>query len=416
MLDLPIEQRYRKENRMFHSSGFAIAAGVVGVAAAGASAAVSMSAADKAAGATAAAGKKLEKTTAKATDVYQDNIGDATDVFLQQQEELKNAVAAIDPNISVPDYNLKDATLEGINAANAMTANTLRQMQNITGRNPTEVIQNAMNTLGQWESNLQKEYVQVQQGVPLIQQQEAVVSEMIRGQLPQVTLDQISRTLAERGGAGFSMQAAGGSPYIQSPQAMLAESVRQSSEARMQQGLALAPGITNQRTALAGATSSLAGASANLSNVMGEWMGVAQGFITSPAIPMELSLQGMQLDLQKTQLQMNQLGMISDINTGVYGAQSQLASNLYNAATGQAMTSFDVAQQNTAAQLAQQQALASGIQSVGSATAGALSGVGSAYNQLATANAGKQVTGFGGQQYKPINGGSAYAPVSGSIY
>jgi hypothetical protein len=192
MLDLPIEQRYRKENRMFHSSGFAIAAGVVGVAAAGASAAVSMSAADKAAGATAAAGKKLEKTTAKATDVYQDNIGDATDVFLQQQEELKNAVAAIDPNISVPDYNLKDATLEGINAANAMTANTLRQMQNITGRNPTEVIQNAMNTLGQWESNLQKEYVQVQQGVPLIQQQEAVVSEMIRGQLPQVTLDQLS--------------------------------------------------------------------------------------------------------------------------------------------------------------------------------------------------------------------------------
>lgn len=385
MLWEPIENRYRKENRMFHSSAFAIAAGVVGVAGAATSAAVSMSAADKAARSTAAAGEKLEKTTKKATDVYQDNITDATEVFIQQQQELKDALSAIDVNARIPDYNIQDATLEGINAANAMTANTISQIQSITGRNPTEVIQNALNTLGQWESSLQQQNVQLQQGIPLIQQQEAVVSEMMRGQLPQVTLDQISRSLAERGGAGFSIQAAGKAPFIQSPQAMLAESIRQSSEARIQQGLSFAPNITAQRTQLAGATSSLAGASANLSNVMGGWMGVANSFITSPTVPMELALTGRAQDISKINTELNQLGMISDINTGTFNAQSGFAQNLYNASTGQAMTAFDVAQQNTAAQLAQQQAVASGIQGITSATSGALSGVGSAYGQLAAA-------------------------------
>ena len=398
----------------------AVAIGTTAVAVGGAvvSAGMQADAAGKAAGATAAAGEKAEKATAKATDVYQDNIGDATDLFIQQQQELKDALTAIDVNARIPDYSLKDATADGIYAAIEMTDYTISQLQNITGQNPTEVINNAMKILGQWESNLQQQYVQVQQGLPLIQQQEAVVSEMMRGQLPQVTLDQISRSLAERGGAGFSMQAAGKSPFIQSPQAMLAGNILQSSEARIQQGLAYAPNITAQRTQLAGTTSSLAGASANLSNVMGGWMGIANSFITNAAVPMELSLAGRSQDISKLNTEFNQLGMIGDINTSTFGAQSQYATNLYNAATGQAMTSYDLSQQNTAARLASEQAVAQGVSDISSTAAQAtMAGVG-AYNQYTTAQAAGgagAVTGYGGQTYVPINNGSAYAPVSGSI-
>jgi hypothetical protein len=392
--------------------GALIAAAGITAAGAVAGGAMAMSSADKAASATAAAGKSLKQTQAKATDIYEDNISDATDVFIQQQQELKNAISELDVNARIPDYNLKDATLEGINAANAMTANTIRQIQNVSGRNPTEVIQNALSTLGQWEANLQQQNVQLQQGIPLIQQQEAVVSEMMRGQLPQVTLDQISRSLAERGGAGFSMQAAGQAPFIQSPQAMLAESIRQSSEARIQQGLSYAPNITAQRTQLAGATSSLAGASANLSNVMGNWMGIANSFITNAAVPMELSLAGRSQDISKLNTEFNQLGMIGDINASTFGAQSQYATNLYNAATGQAMTAYDVAQQNAATNLAAEQQTAQMVSQGAAATGSAITAGVGAYNQYTTAKAGGGSVGPGGFDYTKAYGPATYGSAS----
>ena len=64
--------------------------------------------------------------------------------------------------------------------------------------------------------------------------------------------------------------------------------------------------------------------------------------------------------------------MIGDINAGLYGAQTGMAQNIYGAQTGQAQTGYGVAQQGIEATLASRQAVAQGVQGIGSAAAGAL--------------------------------------------
>jgi hypothetical protein len=385
MLCEPIETRYRKENRMFHSSAFAIAAGVVGVAGAATSAGMGMAAADKAAKGQAAAGRKLEKRTQRATQSYQERMDVATQEFVRNQNELREQVAKVNPNINMPQYNLQDATLEGIEAANRVTANTIQQVQNVSGRDPRQLF----NMLAGWENRLGDQYVQVQQGMPLIDQQQAVVSGMIRGELPEVTQQQISRALAERGGAGFSMQAAGRTPFIQRPQAMLAENIRQSSEERMRAGLALAPGVIEQRRGVAGTAIGLSEASRG---IFGSWMDAAQSFIQPVSQMMALGAQGRAQDIgiQESNIRntMAQLGMLGDIGTGIFGAQRGYAQDIYGAQTGQAQQGYDIQQANLQAGLARDQATAQGVQGISSAAAGALGGIGSAYGQLATAQGG----------------------------
>jgi hypothetical protein len=114
-------------------------------------------------------------------------------------------------------------------------------------------------------------------------------------------------------------------------------------------------------------------------------MGIANSFITNAAVPMELSLTGRSQDISKINTELNQLGMIGDINTSTFGAQSQYATNLYNAATGQAMTAYDVAQQNAAADLARGQAQAQMVTDSSAALGSAITAGYGAYNQYATA-------------------------------
>jgi len=71
----PIETRYKKENRMFHSAAFAIAAGVVGVAAAGAGAAVNISSANRAAGAMAGASKSAQRREQETLNRFREAMG-----------------------------------------------------------------------------------------------------------------------------------------------------------------------------------------------------------------------------------------------------------------------------------------------------------------------------------------------------
>jgi hypothetical protein len=343
MLDIPIEQRYSKENRMFHSSGFAIAAGVVAVGAAAGSAAISMSASDKAAKAQAGAGRKYNKQLAQATGT-----------FNQQQQKLKKQLQKMNVEIDIPQYNLQNATVEGIEAANRVTANTLKQLETVAP--------------GSAQAR---------------QQVGTIINSYLRGEVPQDVQEQITRMTAERAGAGFRLPQGGamGPSGFQASQGQLARNL----------------GLTSLDLQQTGA------------NMASSWQQTANSFIQSPTQMMALGLQGRGQDIDVAQAnirnRMAQLEMIGGINMGQY-----------NAATGQAQTGYGVAQQGIESTLASRQAIAQGVQSIGSATAGALSGMGSAYGQLATANAGKQVTGFGGQQYKPISGGSAYAPVSGSIY
>ena len=364
----------------------AVAIGTTAVAVGGAavSAGMQADAAGKAAGATASAGKKLERQTRAATRSYEEKMDAATQKFVRNQEELRQQVAQINPNINIPEYNLQNATLDGIESANRVTANTIKQVQNVTGRDPREMF----DMLSKWEGRLGDQYVQVQQGMPLIEQQQAVVSGMIRGELPEVTQQQISRALAERGGAGFSMQAAGRTPFIQRPQAMLAENIRQSSEERMRSGLALAPGVIEQRRGIAATTAGLAEGARGIFN---SWMAAAQDFITPVSQMMALGAQGRGQDIgiQESNIRnrMNQLGAMGDIGTSIFGAQQGYAQGMYNAQTGQAMQGYNVGQQGISANLAARQATAQGVSDISSTAAQAtMAGVG-AYNQYATAKA-----------------------------
>jgi len=313
MLWEPIETRYRRENKMFHSSGFAIAAGVVAVGAAATSAAVSMSASDRAAKASAAQGKKYTKSLNKATKQ-----------FNKQQQQLKDQVAAIDPTINIPEYNLQNATLEGIEAANKVTANTLKQIERIAPGS---------------------EQARLQTG--------NIIASYLRGEVPQDVREQTQRMLAETGGAGFNFATAGQGMGIQAPQANLARSL----------------GLTSLQLQQTG--------------MEANWKNTAQAFAMQerPAVMMGIALQGRGQDITVAQAniqnRMRQAEMIGNINA-----------QLYNAATGQAQQVYNVGQQNIENTLAARQAIASGVSDIGQATSGALMGVSGAYGQLAQAGAG----------------------------
>jgi hypothetical protein len=164
---------------MFHSSGFAIAAGVVAVGAAAGSAAISMSAADRA-----------NKAQGKAGGAYAKQLRQATDQYIQQQDEVKKKISKIDPNLKIPEFKLENATLESINAANQITANTLKQIENIVPGS-AQARGQVMQSLGQWENNLNQQYQGLQANQGLIDQQRGVVSSMLRGELTPVQQEQI---------------------------------------------------------------------------------------------------------------------------------------------------------------------------------------------------------------------------------
>jgi len=355
MIHLPIEQRYDKRNQVFHSSAFAIAAGVVSVGAAAGSAAISMSAADKAAKAQGAAGKKYQEQLSKATGLYESRLTEATGGYEQrlkkatkslqrQQNQLRQQVQEINPNLNIPQYDLRNATLEGIEAANRVTANTLQQIESIAPGSAQ-----ARQQVGQ------------------------IINNYLAGQVPQDVQEQTTRMIAERGGAGFNIATAGRGMMVPSaPQANLARSLGLTSLELQQQG----------------------------ANLAGSWQSIAGQFVARPEQFMQLGLQGRAQNIDVAQAnirnRMAQLGMIGDINIGlfgaqrgvaqdIYGAQTGMAQNIYGAQTGQAQQGYGVAQQGIASTLASRQAVAQGVQGIGSAAAGALSGIGSAYGQLATA-------------------------------
>jgi len=334
MLSEPIESRYRKENRMFHSGAFAIAAGVVGLGTAATTGIMGMQAANRAAGATAATGKKMQQQTAKATEGYDKKVRKATRQLEQQQNKLRRQIEAIDPNIYIPRYDLRGATLEGIEAANRVTANTLQQLE------------------------------QVAPGSAMARQQVGgIINSYLRGEVPQDVREQTMRNIAEMGGAGFNIATAGRGMGIQAPQANLARSLGLTSLNLQQTGI----------------------------NAAQSWQQMANQFIQSPTQMMAFGLQGRAQDINVAQAnienQFRKAGALGDINTQMFGAQTGLAQKLYEAQTGQAQTAYDVGQQNIAARLAASQAQSQAIQGIGSAATGAIMGAGSAYNQAAQARA-----------------------------
>jgi hypothetical protein len=355
-----------KHSQMFHSSGFAIAAGVVAVGSAAASGAMAMSAADRARKAQGAAGSKYTK-----------QLKQATSQFTKQQDQVKAAIAAIDPNLNIPEYNLQGATLDSIEAANKITANTLKQIENIVPGS-AEARGQVMRSIGQWENNLNQQYQGLQANQALIDQQRGVVSSMIRGELPQVQQEQINRAIAERAGAGFNPATAGRVGGFQTAQAQLADQLRQSSEARILAGMQLAPGVNEQQRGLATTSLGLSEGFRGLQNTAQSWQQLAGAFTQNVPQMMGIGLQGRGQDIQAKQYSiqnaLQQQNMISNINQGSFAAL-----------TGQAQNIYGVNRENIAASYAAQQAVGQGVSDIGQATSGALMGMSGAYGQLAAA-------------------------------
>ena len=393
---------------MFHSSGFAIAAGVVAVGAAAASGAMSMSAADKAAKAQGKAGSKYSKQLQAATDQY-----------IKQQDEVKKKISAIDPNLKIPEFKLENATLESINAANKITANTLKQIENIAPGSAQARAQ-AMQSIGNWENNLNQQYQGLQANQALINQQRQAVSNLIEGRTTPQQDQQFNRKLAEGLGGSFNMQTAGlGLGGFQTAQATYADQLMQSGERRMLAGLQLAPGVNEQQRGLAASSLGLSEGFRGLQNTAQNWQQLAGAFTQNVPQIMGLGLQGRGQNIQVQQYGIQnafeQQGLLSQINQGNYAAR-----------TGQAQSIYGVNKDTAAADYANRMAGASAVQGIGSAAAGALGGVSSAYGQLASAQGGgygglNNATGYYGSQAgamqatgKPASAIGYYQPTSGA--
>lgn len=318
MIELPIEQRYDKRNQMFHSSAFAIAAGVVGVAAAGAGAAVSISSAQQAARAQAGAGKKFTKAQQQAA---------------QRFSEAMSQVQA-------PQWDLA----RDIKEAGQITDYNTEQLEKIFpgARNQREIAAQA-------------------------------TTSYLRGEIPKDVQDQIMRSVAELGGAGFQPTTVTptGVPTpsgFQAPQGLLARQLGLTSLDLQQRGQQLAQ----------------------------SWQTIAGAFIESP---LQVGQARLGYEKAAADIQMQkaaaELGVQMDVAKGAYG----------------------IAVDTIGSRLAANQAIGTGIQSVGGALAGAIGGVGSAYGQMAAA---QNVT-FGGQKYGAVTGfeGQKFIPQttsSGGLY
>ncbi len=363
---------------MFFSSGFAIAAGVVAVGSAAAAGAMSMSAADRAAKAQGAAGSKYKK-----------QLKAATRQFIDQQNQVKEAIAKIDPNLKIPEYNLQGATTESINAANRITANTLKQIENIVPGS-AQARSQVMQSIGQWENNLNQQYQNLQANQALIDQQRGVVGSMLRGELTPVQQEQINRTIAERAGAGFNPATAGRVGGFQTAQAQLADQLRQSSEARILAGMQLAPGVNEQQRGLATSSIGLSEGFRGLQNTAQSWQQLAGAFTQNVPQIMGLGLQGRGQDIQVKQYgiqnALEQQGLISQINQGNYGALTGQAQNIYN-----------VNKESAAADYTSRMAGSKMVGDTGSALAGALTGM--SYASAAQQGLGGGMGGYANNPY-----------------
>jgi hypothetical protein len=314
-----------KHSRMFHSSGFAIAAGVVAVGAAAGSAAISMSAADRAKKAQGAAAAQFKKQQRKAVKGFE-----------KGQEQVQGMIS----EVQAPEYNL------GAMIGDAgQISNYYRQ---------------------QLETFQPGAAQQRQQATTQIGQAMDVISNYLRGDIPQDVKEQITRNVAESAGAGFNPAVAGQAGGFQAAQGQMARNLGLTSLDIQRQGLAAIPSI--QGTAQ-------------------NWQQLARAFTAEP-----LDVGRLQLGYQTAQAEvgLQKARMTGDMFTNIYNAQSGLASQIYGAN-----------KENIAASYAAQQAVGQGVSDIGKATSGALSGYS---NVLAGFS-------YGGQSGNPYGTGLGATPL-----
>jgi len=314
-----------KHSQMFHSSGFAIAAGVVAVGAAAGSAAISMSAADRAKRAQGAAAKQFQRQQRKATKG-----------FVKGQEQVQGMIE----EVKAPEYNLGAM----IGDAGQISDYYRKQLETF-----------------QPGAAQQRQQAQTQIGQAM-----DVISQYLKGDIPQDVKDQITRNVAESAGAGFNPATAGRAGGFQAAQGQMARNLGLTSLDIQRQGLAAMPAVQN--TAM-------------------NWQNLARAFTAEPLDVgrLQLGFQGAaaEVGLQKAK-------MTGDVFKNIYAAQSGLADQIYGAN-----------KENIAASYAAQQAVGQGVSDIGKATSGALSGYS---NVLAGFS-------YGGQSGNPYGTGLGSTPL-----
>ena len=311
-----------KHSQMFHSSGFAIAAGVVAVGAAATSGAISMSAADRASKAQGAAAGQFKKQQRKAAKG-----------FLKGQEQVQGMIN----EVKAPEYNL------GAMIGDAGQISNYYQQQ-----------------LEKFQPGAAQ---QRGQATAQIGQAMDVISQYLKGEVPQDVKDQIMRNVAESAGAGFNPATAGQAGGFQAAQGQMARNLGLTSLDIQGRGLAAMPSVQN--TAM-------------------NWQQLARAFTAEP-----LDVGRLQLGYQTAQAEvgLQKAKMTGDMYSNIYNAQSGLASQIYGAN-----------KENIAASYAAQQAVGQGVSDIGKATSGALfSGA-----KISAANQGLDIGSnpYGGQSTK----------------
>ena len=330
----PEDRLRNKHPMMFHSTGFAIAAGVVAVAAAGTSAAISMSAADRAKKAQGVAAGQYKKQQRKAVKGYE-----------KGQQQVQGMIA----DVQAPEYNL------GAMIGDAgQISNYYRQQLETFQPGAAQQRQQAQTQIGQAMD---------------------VISNYLRGDIPQDVKDQTMRSIAEFGGAGFNAATAGRTGGFQASEALVPRQALLTSLDIQGRGLAAIPSV--QGTAQ-------------------NWQQLARAFTAEP-----LDVGRLQLGYQTAQAEvgLQKAKMTGDMFSNMFNAQSGLATNIYSAN-----------KENIAASYAAQQAVGQGVSDIGQATSGALSGYSSA---LAKQNMGGGGMGAGG--YASMGQAQQAAPYAGGI-
>lgn len=340
------EDRFKnKHPMMFHSTGFAIAAGVVAVGAAAASSAISMSAADrakKAQGAAAASFKKQQK--------------EAVGKFEKGQKKVGKMIKGVE----APEYNL------GAMIGDAgQISDYYRQQLETFQPGAAQQRQQAQGQIGQAMD---------------------VISSYLRGEVPQDVKDQIMRNVAESAGAGFNPQAAGQVGGFQAAQGQMARNL----------------GLTSLDIQGRGLT-----AMQPVHNIMKDWQSFAVAFRAEPLDVGRLQLgyqtAGAEVGLQKAKLTSDMFANIynaqSGLATQIYGANKENAAASYAAqqAVGQGVS--DIGQATSGALSGYSSALAK--QGTGGVSGG--SGLERAYGP---ATYGQASSGFGNFDYGSLDYGS----------
>jgi hypothetical protein len=336
-----------KHCRMFHSSGFAIAAGVVAVGAAAGSAAISMSAADrakKAQGAAAAAFKKQQ--------------GEAVGKYEKGQKKVRKMISAVE----APQYNLGSM----IGDASQITDYNLQQGRKISEYNRQQL-----------EEFLPGATSQRQRQMQLINQAMGVLEEGLKGGYGQDLKENIMRDVAQFAGAGFNPATAGRAGGFQAAQGLAARQLGGTARDVQMQSLTAMPIV---------------------SNIAATWNNFAKAFTADVRAAEPLDVGRLQLGYQgaAAEVGLQKAKMTSDMFSNIYNAQSGLATQIYGAN-----------KENIASSYAAQQAVGQGVSDIGKSITDFYSGYTDAAGKLAAAKGGGG--GYaGGFNYEQVYGPATY--------